>query len=274
MSLIGVGAILTTLSACGAVAHLESIRRECGIADDVFLPLPYGAQGAYTEISLGCSESLGSEVGLDWASFGESPREISWPEDTTDFLIGGLFVVVASDLGDVGALCSEHHDFGVVATECEGWDGPATSPAGALWLSQISHAIDETVAGDPGDEAGMRFDDGTALVSFRPSADDTISSIEDAAHRASAFVHESSHLAGLPHVPCNSDGRPVCDDDGNGSWGAELAFLSGWFAHNSNHLSSEDCETFQWVIDDVCDHINGQDDLAECAEAPECGTSR
>lgn len=255
--------LLLILSAgCGAPSFATA-REACEIPGGSFVPVPPAP------LSPTCAETLGRIVGLHWESFDERPHEVPIePETTTDRVIGGLYTLVAADVGTVDDLAHAVFSDELLGQEFPGGlvGGPvnAVDPAGLFWTEYLSARITRL---EPDPEDGCYFKyvgDGVATLCFDAEELDLAAGSPPA--MAAGLLHEAGHVNGPSH---ETDGELEWDAGIDGTYSVQARYLAGWLAENGAHDNTT-CAAVAWQLTQVCARIQPNYGFAPCAEVEWC----
>lgn len=270
--------ILPMLISCAETAEQRyvGLRDACDMSEDEFVPLPFGADGSVLTITESCARASGDALHIEWEQFSSEPAEFVLPSARSDYLLGGLMVVIGADLGSVAALreyVPEGATVDLMLDEFEESEQADSSfPAGVFWLWWIERAISSSVPGES--ETGLLgFDDGTLFVYLVPDGEDALSRPEHPVTIASALAHELGHsVPNSEHIVCPG-GERRCDSDGTGAYGTGLAFLTAWWYENAAIVSTEDCLMAEETAFVYCIYVDDWAGTAACEDRAEfqCG---
>lgn len=247
-----------------------SAREDCLIERDEFIPIPSGRVEAYKHIQEGCVERIAVDVGYLWETFDDSPHRIEMPTTDGEIALSGLFTVLASDMGELGALRESDlpeplaAEVELVAAEAGIEDH---DPAGAFWWLYYRRWV-ETVYRDSLDSACVELN---ARMFYDNVYDKAVGicglegeSNVEAVSVASDMIHEASH--GLQ--PQHDSG--FNDLSSEGVWGIHARWLADWIIYNRGNVSSADCADAQSHLDWLCYYIEDPGDYGPCVESPNC----
>jgi hypothetical protein len=240
------------LAACAQtpVARYDALRRACDA--DEGEPIPWAVWGeVHRVIPARCAEKLGEVVSLDWNAFGDVPHDLEAPSYAPEWQIGGLFVLVASELGTVGELDASLVDGELLAAEfpdgllADGWT--ADDPAGAFWLAYLDDRFDATLPSTQ-DNCTMAFGDGNLYA----CVDSNEYRLEHPVLNAGILMHEAGHRNGPSHLE-GYEGYGA-DAGIDGTYALAARWLNAWFTHESR-IPAEELEFLEREIDVDCYHI-------------------
>lgn len=231
------------------------------------MPMPYDDSGPLHLIEAACAASIGDWLQMDWATFGEEPSAVEWPESPGDAVVGAAFTLVAADVGTVAELEAASTSGDVATLMITESAAGGSDAAGSLWSDHLAEVVDRTVWDDDiAREAG--FIAGVMRVDFAPDENaDSLSVEEDPVYLASTLVHEASHSYG-GHMDCGN-GRDDCDADGTGAYGAQIRWLTSWAAVNAEAVSDYELLAVDLHVTFACSMILNPIAIPECADTGE-----
>jgi hypothetical protein len=256
--------LLLTLFGCGPVNRYDALREQCGVNDRT--PLPWGMDGVYAVIDARCAAALGNVVNLDWSSFGEEPHTIAVPTSGSDLIIGGLFTLIASDVGSVGDLQDALEPEELLSAQFPG--GLTSSrfdeddPAAAFWLDYVAERI-EGVRFEPYEDCSLQLAVYDVMETCLESVDEA--PIEYGGHPgdiASGLIHEAGHVDGPGH-----DAGPsgTWDADASTTGGLQARWLNSWALANEGTAAAADHDNlvyYRWL---VCTYIVDPGTFGPCS---------
>jgi len=257
--------MILLLTACGVPSYATA-REACVVPEGEFVAVPAAP------LSPDCASTLGRLVGLQWEAFGESPHEVPVdPITTTDRVIGGLYTLIAADVGDVDTL-----DRSVFAEEQLGQEypdglasGPVNTidPASNFWTDYLSDRITR-LEPDPADGCYFTYvGEGAATLCFDADELDVAAGSPPAI--AAGLIHEAAHVFGPNH---ESDGEFEWDDGLGGEYGVQARYLEGWLSVNAG-IDGNTCAAVAYQLTQVCARIQPNYGFSPCAEVTWCDHS-
>ena len=254
--------VILLATGCGAPSYATA-REACAVPEGEFRALPTAP------LSAECAATLGRIVGLQWDAFGEAPHEVPVePRTTTDRVIGGLYTLVAADVGDAADL-----DHAIFTDELLGQGYPeglvggsanSLDAASLFWTKYLSERV-TNVEPDPDDGCYFRYEgEGRATICFDAADLDIAAGSPPAI--AAGLIHEAGHAHGPPHA---TDGEFEWDVGIGGEYGIQARFLEGWLQRNAS-VDNNTCAAVAWQLSQVCARIQPNYGFSPCAVVDWC----
>jgi hypothetical protein len=184
------------------------------------------------------------------------------PTTVGDRVIGGLFTLVASDVGTVGELLAEpwlpdllRDGLGDVRGGLGNDD-----PAGALWWAFVTDRVDSLRLRNDvlSYEVYARYD-GYGIVTVWPAlGEEALGSMEV----GSTLVHEASHSTAPSHIECPMGAS--CDPSPEGAYGIGATWAYLWLQVNGGAVDEGDARTAEEWIRFTCYHLLDRSGFAPC----------
>ena len=263
---------MLTLLACAAV---PPSREEVLAACDIERPAPFAwSQDGFVPpaMSSECVGALGESVGMDWARFGMSgPQPLAPADEPLAVFFGGLFTLLAADIGTVGEL-----DEAAAFRDYFARDERTTSllegvaddePAGPLFWDHAVAVIERTILRDS-DDYTMAFSYSVLIVNRFwlygevPWTHWTASNTEV----AGVVVHEASHAILAPGFGGHVEEPGTCthDLDTAGAFGREAYWLWAWSRANADRVYEVDAEAAAIARQSACSRILDRSGFIPC----------
>lgn len=215
-------------------------------------------------ISAECSESLGDAIGLDWVSFSDQPHGFEVAQTNSEFVIGGLFLLISSRMGTIGDISHNQSTPQLLVEELLSLqstnDYNNGDSANIFWFGSVSDRIDKTIYSENLNSLASYSDSKKTLSISNLSTEPTRGS---AVETAGYIVHEASHGFMPDHVDCYlGDGR--CDSTPNGAYGLQAWWQNSWLKENHSSIPTPDCRAANDNILNMCESILDTDSYEPC----------
>jgi hypothetical protein len=200
--------VAVSLAGCEASSSWESTQAVCGFEMTQVSAASFVTPPVYP--SSACVEAVVEDFGFD----GDA--------DALGRLLWAAHALMTTDLGPVDELS------GAWASSSfrEALAGRWGTPVNVLLYDYVTARVEATLSGSHADAAaGLQGD--TLFLYDLPSGIDG----------AAVLVHEARHRDGFDHVACG--GEAVCDEDGEGAWGFELAVHELARDHSTDELARD-----------------------------------
>jgi hypothetical protein len=243
-------AFTVVVAGCGAdEARWDAWRRACDLSEGEYVAVPYDDEQSYVEIPEACSERLGRDVGLDWASFDAEPRAFSRAENAAEWVVAGLYVLASADLGTFRDLRAQLVDGELLEEELPEydalWDFGDSEPAGRFWIAWLTHDRIGSVANYPDDENTLLAEAFYGDVQIHRSTEALLAGEHRSPTGAMAvLVHEAAHWTAPHH-----DAETQTDDSFDGAYGVEARILDSW---TRAHPATPESELARGILSWVC----------------------
>jgi len=249
-----------------------SIAREtCGLEEKENLATPYDftEEIVYFELTEECVVLLSSHIGLDWSSFGaDRPLVIDRPANTPEIIVAGLFNVLLSGVSSSGYV--DYSDWlSEESIDSTDYSSSERQSAEAIWYEHIVNNIESVIYSD---SAEVMLYAGDGVVVSYLLTEESATGLELPPYTVGAILlHEATHVLGVEHVACSLGGDVQCDEDMNGAYGVQLAWMAAWFSTYRSQLSPWDCYYAEQYYTAYCEHVLDDSDLGMCSNfIPEC----